>query len=180
MIRRLTTDNPQDNLENALNLFFVKNKETWVRNYGPAPDYGDISLNNLVREIAREHDLEIAQSEDDDEISCEMADILHGEEDLDGEAVVALLYTAGWVCAELRAKLMDYEDTGFTPNEVAEMKPRQGNWNGEGDGYADGAMVYDVWKCDQCGYIIDDGTDDPEQLPKFCPNCGANMKGELK
>lgn len=22
---------------------------------------------------------------------------------------------------------------------------------------------------------IDDGTDDPEMLPKFCPNCGAKM-----
>lgn len=55
-----------------------------------------------------------------------------------------------------------------------------GTWLGEGDGYANGAMVYDVWKCDQCGYIIDDGTDDPERLPNYCPNCGANMKGELK
>lgn len=178
-MRRLTTDNPQNNLENALNLFFAKDGQTWVRGYGPVPISEEITLNNLVRLIAEKHNLDMAESEYDHEISDEMYELLmDGTDTLEG--VVALLYTAGWVCAELRAKLMDYEDTGFTPNEVAEMKPRQGNWNGEGDGYADGAMVYDVWKCDQCGYIIDDGTDDPEQLPKFCPNCGANMKGELK
>lgn len=39
----------------------------------------------------------------------------------------------------------------------------------EYDGYADENPVYDVWNC------IDDGTDDPEMLPKFCPNCGAKM-----
>lgn len=29
-----------------------------------------------------------------------------------------------------------------------------------------------------CEYCIDDGTDDPELLPKYCPNCGAKMEGE--
>jgi len=52
-----------------------------------------------------------------------------------------------------------------------------GEWQGEGDGYADGEIVFDVWHCSECGYCIDDGTDDPERLPKYCPNCGAKMDG---
>lgn len=56
----------------------------------------------------------------------------------------------------------------------------RGQWDGEGDGYAeteDGeiVIVYDVWNCSKCGYTIDDGTDDPELLPNYCPNCGAKM-----
>ncbi len=59
--------------------------------------------------------------------------------------------------------------------DVAEVV--HGEWQGEGDGYADGALVYDVWHCSQCGYCIDDGTDNPDCLPKYCPNCGAKMDG---
>ena len=36
---RLTTDNPQNNVETALNLFYIKDGETYVRGGGPAPDY---------------------------------------------------------------------------------------------------------------------------------------------
>lgn len=53
----------------------------------------------------------------------------------------------------------------------------QGQWEGEGDGYADGEIVLDVWHCSQCGYCIDDGTDDPARLPKHCAGCGAKMDG---
>lgn len=55
---------------------------------------------------------------------------------------------------------------------------RRGQWLGEADGYADGYPVYDVWYCSECNYCIDDGTDDPECLPNYCPNCGAKMDGE--
>ena len=54
----------------------------------------------------------------------------------------------------------------------------KGVWVGEGDGYADGELVYDVWHCSECNYCIDDGTDDAELLPNYCPDCGAKMKGE--
>lgn len=59
--------------------------------------------------------------------------------------------------------------------DVAEVV--QGQWEGEGDGYADGEIVLDVWHCSQCGYCIDDGTDDPARLPEYCAGCGAKMDG---
>lgn len=31
------------------------------------------------------------------------------------------------------------------------------------------------WTCSECGYTVD--TDDPDDLTKFCPNCGAKMEG---
>ncbi|MGM9640580.1 MAG: hypothetical protein ACI3V3_04365 [Faecousia sp.] len=63
---------------------------------------------------------------------------------------------------------------GKTP--AADVAPVvHGQWDGEGDGYADGEIVLDVWYCSVCGYCIDDGTDDPHILPNYCPNCGARM-----
>ena len=59
--------------------------------------------------------------------------------------------------------------------DVAEVV--HGQWEAEGDGYADGEIVIDVWYCSKCGYCIDDGTDNPDCLPKYCPNCGAQMDG---
>ena len=62
---------------------------------------------------------------------------------------------------------------------AADVAPvRRGRWDGEGDGYADGEIVIDVWYCSECGYCIDDGTDDPNILPNYCPNCGALMDKE--
>lgn len=50
MMHRLTTDTPKENFEMALNLFYVKDKEVWVRGYGKGG--ADISLLNLTREEA--------------------------------------------------------------------------------------------------------------------------------
>ena len=54
------------------------------------------------------------------------------------------------------------------------LLPR-GTWEGTANGYADGELVYDTWTCSECGYTVD--TDDPDDLTKFCPNCGAKMEG---
>lgn len=51
-----------------------------------------------------------------------------------------------------------------------------GSLEGEADGYADGELVYDVWRCGDCGHIEE--TDDPDLLPRFCPNCGRAMTPE--
>ena len=60
---------------------------------------------------------------------------------------------------------------------IGYRKQSEGEWIGEADGCADGELVYDVWHCSEYNYCIDDGTDDADLLPNFCPNCGAKMKG---
>ena len=52
-----------------------------------------------------------------------------------------------------------------------------GEWIGSADGYADGELVYDIWECSECGYVIDE-EDDPDMLPQFCPKCYAAMTDE--
>ena len=84
----------------------------------------------------------------------------------------AELFQCGW--AEIEAVQTDYIER-LPAADVAPV--RHGHWIGEGDGYADGEQVFDVWYCSECDYCIDDGTDDPERLPKYCPGCGALMDG---
>lgn len=107
--KHIVTDAPQDNLSAALNLFYVKDEWVWVRGGGPAPEYPDISLCDYVRMIAREHNLDIAHSENDDEISDEMYELLFESTDT-MEGIIATLYTAGWAFAELRERLKRYEE----------------------------------------------------------------------
>lgn len=119
MMHRLTTDTPKDNFEMALNLFYVKDKEVWVRGYGK--NGADISLFDLSRDLTRWNcpyvDLDIS----DDSFSMMMAEWLR--EDVESfEHVLALLYQAAWVCAELREHLKQFEDTGLSPEKVSWMK----------------------------------------------------------
>ena len=66
------------------------------------------------------------------------------------------------------------------PTISSESLQKRGEWVGEGDGYADGEIVLDVWYCSECRHCIDDGTDDPECLPNYCPSCGARMDLEKR
>ena len=49
---------------------------------------------------------------------------------------------------------------------VERQKPKKPDY--EGDGYADGHLVYDTWICPNCGKNYEVDYDDY----KFCPNCG--------
>ena len=62
--------------------------------------------------------------------------------------------------------------------EAPEIESRpKGKWIGISyDGYADGNPVYDRWECSNCGLEIDD--DNGEILWRYCPDCGADMRGE--
>jgi hypothetical protein len=119
-MKRLTTNCPDNNLDAALNLFYIKDSETWVRGGGDGPDYPDIRLYDFIRKAAKIllPDLEFPM--DDDGVDYAMGELL-----LDGPdeptGLLALLYTAAWAYAELRGRLMQYEDTGLTPERCAEF-----------------------------------------------------------
>lgn len=117
-MKRLVTDNPQGNLENALNLFFAKYGETWVRGYGV--DGSDITLNDMIRLIIKKNRLMI--DTDDVETMQEGLNDALSDEIGSAEGTAALLYTAAWVCAELRARLAQYEAAGIVPGAGDDRK----------------------------------------------------------
>ena len=44
----------------------------------------------------------------------------------------------------------------------------------EGDGYADGQLVYDTWICPNCGEHYEVGYDSQD----YCPKCGQHIQHE--
>lgn len=136
--------------------------------------------------IREEFEGGVWESCDCDRMAVEAADLLEN----DGSQVLALqrelaLRQAQLDCAaasaeKLRRQNGELRDAAAQVTRLAgdAAEERRGQWNGEGDGYADGELVIDVWHCSNCDYRIDDGTDDPELLPKYCPGCGARMDGD--
>ena len=120
-MKRLTTNCPDNNLDAAMNLFYIKDSETWVRGGGDGPDYPDIRLYDFIRKAAKIllPDLDVPM--DDDSVDYAIGELL-----LDGPdeptGLLALLYTAAWSYAELRGRLMQYEDTGLEPAMCANYK----------------------------------------------------------
>lgn len=116
-MKRLTTNCPDNNLDAALNLFYIKDFETWVRGGGDGPDYPDIRLYDFIRKAAKILLPDLDFPMDDDGVDYAMGELL-----LDGPdeptGLLALLYTAAWSYAELRGRLMQYEDTQLTPEEI--------------------------------------------------------------
>ena len=153
---RLTTNTPQGNLEQSLNLFYAKDGKTWVRGYGE--NGTDIALLDLIRKIVRRHTKYAAFPEtmSDSDISFTMAEwLVDGTDSIEG--VLALLYQAAWVCAELREHLKQFED--------------KENANGRWVPFHSQAAG-DIWYCSTCeiGFAA---------RMRFCPNCGAKMDLEV-
>lgn len=120
-MKRLTTNCPDNNLDAAPNLFYIKDFETWVRGGGDGPDYPDIRLYDFIRKAAKILLPDLDFPMDDDSVDYAMGELL-----LDGPdeptGLLALLYTAAWSYAELRGRLMQYEDTGLEPAMCANYK----------------------------------------------------------
>lgn len=55
---------------------------------------------------------------------------------------------------------------------AADVRPVvRGMWVGIDD------FPHEDWECDHCGCVVGN-TDDPWNYYHFCPNCGADMRGE--
>lgn len=119
-MKRLTTDRPQDNVENTLNLFYIRNKETWIRGGGPAPQYRDVSLDDFMRRMIKEKHVDEKVPERWNEFSEMMAEWLMDEPESE-TGMLALVYAAAWGFAEIRERLKRYEDTGAMPDVLEEL-----------------------------------------------------------
>ncbi|MBQ9647042.1 MAG: hypothetical protein IJV43_01605 [Oscillospiraceae bacterium] len=118
-MKRLTYKDPKDNFFSTLNLFYCKDGTTWVRGGGPAPDYPDVKLDDWIRGIVKNFKADIDVDEMDDEnLNMAMAELIFDGSDT-MEGFIALVYNAAWAFSALNAKLMEYEDTGLTPEEIA-------------------------------------------------------------
>ena len=153
---RLTTDNPTDNIEASLNLFYVRDGDAFIRGGGDAPDYADISVTDFIRKAARTLCPDMLLPESAEEISFAMAEYLFdGYEEPSG--LIALLYQAAWVCAELRERLKAYEDTGLTPERCAEFAraDAEGRYIVMRDAEQEGvARLRELAKADKDGRVI--------------------------
>lgn len=119
-MKRLTTDNPQNNLQTALNLFFVKDGQAWVRGGGEYPDYPDVTLDDYIVSAIKHcaTSPELFDMLDDGVIGEVMADWAM-EGNVSKEGLLGVLYQAGWAFAELRERLKKYEEAGLSPEETA-------------------------------------------------------------
>jgi len=74
--------------------------------------------------------------------------------------------------AAMQMKLKEYEAIG-TPEECREAVEKQTarRPDYEGDGYADGHLVYDTWICHCCGKHYEVDYDNYN----YCPDCGQKL-----
>ena len=106
-MKRLTTDDSNSILL-GLNLFFVKDKEVWIRGGGPEPDYSDCTLTDWINRAAAVHGIELG-ADDAESLGDVMYDCLQYGVDAT-EGILALLHAAAVQAAEMRGRLADIEN----------------------------------------------------------------------
>ena len=87
----------------------------------------------------------------------------------------------GWTCS----RGSDFEDACCAIEDAPTIEPerKRGKWihgrevSREMIGDAVTAIFYEGWECSECHALVEDGR---EPLWNYCPNCGADMRGEQK
>ena len=152
--------------ELTYNSCFAKNGEAYYRDFTE-----EISARDLARKLYRRYAGE-ELSENDDTFDEEMIGELQFDVEIYPETLVALFYRNLWAMADLRETLKQYEDLG-TVEELRQAKEKQTakKPSYEGDGYADGHLVYDTWICPNCEKHYEFDYDNYD----YCPNCGQHI-----
>ena len=93
-----------------------------------------------------------------------------------GDGVLKTLFTEEDEGYLGMCRLKEYEDTGLEPHQAEELREKYTAKSPtlEGDGYADGYMVYDIWVCPGCGTEYEIDYDEYN----FCPKCGQRILWE--
>jgi len=87
----------------------------------------------------------------------------------------------GWCMSrivQINEKTMEYQTR--KPTDFPTIEPKKGKWlphSEKSREYIGTVLVnveYDYWFCDICGYRVEKG----QPMYNFCPNCGADMRGE--
>lgn len=145
MKKRLTTDNPQNNIERMLNYAYAKDYCVFLR-YGDGKR--DIDLCDYISRKAKEHNCDYVQTADDvmDGTCMEMG----------CDCVLSVIYTVAIQAAELRERLKEYENA---------KAPKNGEWLNH---YLSGTVVKEGFVSSCCDMW------NASKTP-YCPYCGAKM-----
>lgn len=176
-MERLTTDKPQNNSENALNLAYAKDK--WVHIRGM-----DESFTDYIKKGCRRNGCNLSEMSDHEVCECVTECAFSNP-----ECPVFLLFMVATQAAELRARLSTYEDTGLLPEEIKVLQEKA---------QREQECEYCDFSSGNCGEILD-GEDDfflitpdnshefyiatdgkgvfRETKIHFCPMCGRKLDG---
>lgn len=157
-MKRLTTNKEVEEMsmmELSYNCMYSKDREAWYRNYEI-----EINLYEFIRIINGAYLKDRVLPEDKEELD----DILC--EDLQypptsPEGLIAHIYHTMWAMADLRERLMEYEDIGLTPKEIMQLKDD----------------LYPFGKCKQCGMEFNSELVNEYNM-KYCIKCGFPVNEE--
>lgn len=169
-MERLTTDKPQNNSENALNLAYAKDK--WVHIRGM-----DESFTDYIKKGCRRNGCNLSEMSDHEVCECVTECAFSNP-----ECPVFLLFMVATQAAELRARLSTYEDTGLLPEEIKVLQEQtqrgqkceycdfsSGSCR-ERIQYFDGTNAFLLVAIDGNGVFV-------EEKINFCPMCGRKLDG---
>ena len=151
-MKKIVTDDPQDNVEVMMNLAFVKDKEVWIR--GGGDDGEDCTLIDFTNRMCASHDclFDIQNESEEDDIGNTGDRLL--ECSMSG-CSVGTTYFIAIQAAELRERLRMYEEKD-ADNQGRQQGPKHvGEWN----------------DCPRCGKVLS-----PIQHIHFCGTCGQEVE----